>query len=123
MPTYIITDTKKKKTFDVFCSWNELQKLLKEKPHWVKGITAAAIVGDHVSSGNPSGKGVDGGMKEVFSKIADKHPNSALADRYGGGKTNAAVKAKTLAKKHGLVKDGGQNLSKRFKKNKTTGLF
>ena len=31
MPTYIITDTKKKKTFDVFCSWNELQKLLKEK--------------------------------------------------------------------------------------------
>ena len=117
MPTYIITDTKKKKTFDVFCSWNELQKLLKEKPHWVKGITAAAIVGDHVVTKT------DGGMKEVFSKIAGKHPNSALADRYGGSKTNAAVKAKTLAKKHGLVKDGGQNLSKRFKKNKDTGLY
>ena len=117
MPTYIITDTKKKKTFDVFCSWNELQKLLKEKPHWVKGITAAAIVGDHVTAKT------DGGMKEVFSKIADKHPNSSLADRYGGSKTNAAVKAKTLAKKYGLVKDGGQDLSKRFKKSKTTGLF
>ena len=117
MPTYVITDTKKKKTFDVFCSWDKLQKLLKENTHWVKGITAAAIVGDHVRTKT------DGGMKEVFSKIADKHPNSALADRYGGGKTNAAVKAKTLAKKHGLVKDGGQNLSKRFKKNKDTGLY
>ena len=117
MPTYIITDKKKKKTFDVFCSWDRLQELLKENKHWVKGITAAAIVGDHVRVKT------DGGMKEVFSKIADKHPNSALADRFGGSKTNAAVKAKTLAKKHGLVKDGGQDLSKRFKKNKTTGLF
>ena len=117
MPTYIITDTKKKKTFDVFCSWDKLQELLKENPDWVKGITAAAIVGDHVRTKT------DGGMKEVFSKIADKHPNSALADRYGGSKTNAAVKAKTLAKKHGLVKDGGQDLSKRFKKSKDTGLY
>ena len=117
MPTYVIHDTKKKKTFEVFCSWNVLQDKLKDNQHWEKCITAPAIVGDHVTTKT------DGGMKEVFSKIADKHPNSALADRYGGSKTNAAVKAKTLAKKHGLVKDGGQNLSKRFKKNKDTGLY
>ena len=29
----------------------------------------------------------------------------------------------TIAKKHGLVKDGGQDLSKRFKKSKDTGLY
>ena len=117
MPTYIITDTKNKKTFDVFCSWDRLQELLKENPHWVKGITAAAIVGDHVRVKT------DGGMKEVFSKIADKHPNSALADRYGK-KSNAKVKAETIAKKHGLVsKTGGQDLSKRYKKDKKTGLY
>ena len=116
MPTYIITDKKKKKTFDVFCSWNRLQELLKENKHWVKGITAAAIVGDHVTAKT------DGGMKEVFSKIAEKHPNSALADRFSN-KSNAKVKAETIAKKHGLVKEGGQNLSKRFKKNKDTGLY
>ena len=116
MPTYIITDTKTKRTFDVFCSWEELQTMLKAKPHWVKGITAAAIVGDHVTAKT------DGGMKEVFSKIAEKHPNSALADRFSN-KSNAKVKAETIAKKHGLVKDGGQNLSKRFKKNKDTGLY
>ena len=61
-------------------------------------------------------------MKEVFSKISEKHPNSALADRFGS-KSNAKVKAETIAKKHGLVKEGGQNLSKRFKKNKDTGLY
>ena len=116
MPTYIITDTKTKRTFDLFCSWDELQKMLKAKPHWVKGITAAAIVGDHVTAKT------DGGMKEVFSKISEKHPNSALADRFGS-KSNAKVKAETIAKKHGLVKDGGQDLSKRFKKDKKTGLY
>ena len=46
-----------------------------------------------------------------------------MADRYGNTKSNAKVKAETIAKKHGLVKEGGQNLSKRFKKNKDTGLY
>ena len=117
MPTYVIYDTKKKKTFEVFCSWNVLQDKLNDNPHYKKVITAPAIVGDHVTTKT------DGGMKEVFSKIADKHPNSALADRYGNTKSNAKVKAETIANKHGLVKEGGQNLSKRFKKNKDTGLY
>ena len=117
MPTYVIHDTKKKKTFEIFCSWNVLQEKLKDNLHYEKVITAPAIVGDHVSAKT------DGGMKEVLSKIADKHPNSALADRYGGSKTNAKVKAETIAKKHGLVKDSGQDLSKRFKKSKDTGLY
>ena len=117
MPTYVIHDTKKKKTFEVFCSWNVLQDKLKDTAHWEKCITAPAIVGDHVTTKT------DGGMKEVFSKIAEKHPSSALADRFGS-KSNAKVKAETIAKKHGLVsKTGGQDLSKRFKKNKDTGLY
>ena len=29
-----------------------LQTMLKAKPHWVKGITAPAIVGDHVTTKN-----------------------------------------------------------------------
>ena len=45
------------------------------------------IVGDHVTAKT------DGGMKEVFSKIAEKHPSSALADRFGS-KSNAKVKGK-----------------------------
>ena len=52
-------------------------------------------------------------MKEVFSKIADKHPGSPLADRFSSGGTNAQKKVVEVAKKHGLLKkDGGQNMSK-----------
>ena len=56
MPTYVIHDTKKKKTFEVFCSWNVLQEKLKDNPHYKKVITAPAIVGDHVTTQT------DGGM-------------------------------------------------------------
>ncbi len=52
-------------------------------------------------------------MKEVFSKIADKHPNTPLADRFGSGGSNAHKKVVDVGKKHGLIKkDGGQNMSK-----------
>ena len=52
-------------------------------------------------------------MKEVFSKIGDKHPGSPLADRFSSGGTNAQKKVTEVAKKHGLLKkDGGQNMSK-----------
>jgi ribosomal protein L15 len=66
-------------------------------------MTAPAIVGDHVASGNPSGKGMDGGMKEVFGKIAQNHPNSPLADRFGDGKNVRQKKVKSVAKKHGII--------------------
>ena len=55
---------------------------------------------------------MDGGMKEVFSKIGDKHPGSPLADRFGDGKNNAQKKVQDVARKHGLLKDGGQNVGK-----------
>ena len=107
MPTYVIHDTKKKKTFEVFCSWNVLQEKLKDNPHYKKVITAPAIVGDHVVTKT------DGGMKEVFSRIGDKHPGSPLADRFSSGGTNAQKKVIEVGKKHGLIKkSGGQNMSK-----------
>ena len=42
-------------------------------------------------------------MKEVFSRIAQSHPNSALSDRFGDGKTVKEKKANSIAKKHGIV--------------------
>ena len=117
MPTYTFKNKDTGEVFDKIMKIAEKPEYLKNNPNIEAVLTAPNFVGDHIV------KKMDGGMKETLQKIADKHPNSALADRYGGSKTNAAVKAKTLAKKHGLVKDGGQDLSKRFKKNKTTGLF
>ena len=82
----------------MFCSWNVLQDKLKDNPHWEKCITAPAIVGDHVTAKT------DGGMKEVFSKIAEKHPSSALADRFGSGESHGKLKAKSILRKRGLIK-------------------
>ena len=107
MPTYTIRNKKTHTTYEVLCKYPELQKMLENDPDLVQMLTAPAIVGDHVV------KRMDGGMKEVFSKIGDKHPGSPLADRFSSGGTNAQKKVTEVAKKHGLLKkDGGQNMSK-----------
>ena len=122
MPTYTLTNTKTKKTFGKFCSWNELGTYLEENPHIIKELTAPNIISDTVIN-NPSGKGMDGCMKEVFSKIAEKHPSSALADRFGDGRTHKEKKVANIAKKHGLAsKTGGQNPTKTYTK-KSTGYY
>ncbi len=59
-------------------------------------------------------------MKDVFSRISEAHPNSPLADRFGDGKNNAQKKVQDVARKHGLLKDGGQNVSKLTNTYKTT---
>ena len=107
MPTYTIQNKEFGTEKDIFCTYNELQEMLKNNKQLVHVLSAPALVGDHVV------KRMDGGMKEVFSKIGDKHPGSPLADRFSSGGTNAQKKVVEVAKKHGLLKkDGGQNMSK-----------
>lgn len=107
MPTYTIRNKETEESFDIFCTYPELQEMLKNDNNLIHMLSAPALVGDHVV------KRMDGGMKEVFSKIGDKHPGSPLADRFSGGGTNAQKKVTEVAKKHGLLKkDGGQNMSK-----------
>ena len=56
---------------------------------------------------------MDGGMKEVFSRVAEAHPNSPLADRFGDHRSAAKKKVESIGKKHGMVrKSGGQDVSK-----------
>jgi len=113
MPTYTIRNKEFGTEKDVFCTWSELQEILKNES-LEQVITAPAIVGDHVV------KRMDGGMKDVFSRISEAHPNSPLADRFGDGKNNAQKKVQDVARKHGLLKDGGQNVSKLTNTYKTT---
>ena len=106
MPTYTIRNKEFGTEKDVFCTYSELQEMLKSNDI-EQVLSAPALVGDHVV------KRMDGGMKEVFSKIGDKHPGSPLADRFSSGGTNAQKKVIEVGKKHGLLKkDGGQNMSK-----------
>ena len=107
MPTYTILNKEFGTEKDIFCTYNVLQEMLKKNKQLVHVLSAPALVGDHVV------KRMDGGMKEVFSKIGDKHPGSPLADRFSSGGTNAQKKVIDVGKKHGLIKkDGGQNMSK-----------
>ena len=107
MPTYTIRNKEFGTEKDIFCTYDELQEMLKKNKQLVHVLSAPALVGDHVV------KRMDGGMKEVFSKIGDKHPGSPLADRFSSGGTNAQKKVIDVGKKHGLIKkDGGQNMSK-----------
>ena len=107
MPTYTVRNKEFGTEKDIFCTYNELQEMLKKNKQLVHVLSAPALVGDHVV------KRMDGGMKEVFSNSGDKHPGSPLADRFSSGGTNAQKKVIDVGKKHGLIKkDGGQNMSK-----------
>ena len=107
MPTYTFYNTETDEQFDDFMSWSQRENYLKDNPHIEPMLTTAALVGDHIVNR------IDGGMKDTFSRIAEAHPNSPLADRFGSSQNNKQKRVQELGKKHGLVrKDGGQNMSK-----------
>ena len=115
MPTYDIIDDETSEQFTIFCKYSELQQYLIDNPTCRKLISAPAIVGDHVV------KRMDGGMKEVFSRVAEAHPNSPLADRFGDNRTAQQKRVQEVGRKHGLVrKSGGQDVSKLTNTYKTT---
>ena len=100
MPTYRFLDEKSGKEFDEFMSISDKEGYLKENSHLRQVYTPIALAGDHLMGVGPK---VDGGFNENMQRIADAHPNSPMADRYGGNKTHARIKSEQLAKKHGLM--------------------
>ena len=101
MPTYRFLDEKSGKEFDEFMSISDKEGYLKENSHLRQVYTPIALAGDHLMGVGPK---VDGGFNENMQRIADAHPNSPMADRYGSNKSNSKIKAENIAKKHGLVK-------------------
>lgn len=95
MPTYVFVNTKTKKQFEEFMSISAKEVYLKENPHVQQVLTPTALVS---MVGTLDGK-TDSGFKEVMSKIAENHPVSPLADRYGR-KSSKDVKIKEVREKH-----------------------
>ena len=107
MPTYTFYNTETDEQFDDFMSWSQRETYLEENPHIEPMLTTAALVGDHIVNR------IDGCMKDTFSRIAEAHPNSPLADRFGSSRNSKQKKIENIGKKHGLIrKDGSQNVSK-----------
>lgn len=100
MPTYILRNTETDEEYEEFCTWDELEKFLKENPKFQQVPSAPHIVGDHVMGVGPKN---DNGWKENLARIAQGHPTSALADRYGS-KSTKDIKTHGIMRKHGLIK-------------------
>jgi len=99
MPTYTFIDNNTGDTFDEFMSMSDRKKYLKENPHISQVPVAFAFVGDHIMGVGPK---VDGGFKERMEQIANAHPSSPLADRYGR-KSNKEIATRNVLKKHKVI--------------------
>ena len=97
MPTYRFKNLNSGDEYDKFMSIDEREKYLKTHPLVTQIIVPIALAGDHLMGVGPK---VDSGFNERLGQIAAAHPTSPLADRYGSGKTNAQIKAKSIVDKY-----------------------
>lgn len=96
MPTYSFYNNQTGEQFDEMLRISEREDYLKNNPHVTQVITAPGIVsGVSTSKQNK----VPEGFKEVLSKVAEAHPESATGKRYGR-KSIKQVKTKHIVDKH-----------------------
>ena len=101
MPTYTFFDEDTDETFDMFLSMAQREQYLKSN-HRIRQVpVAVAIAGDHIMGVGPK---VDGGFNDRMEQIANSHPGSPLADRYGGSsKSHKEIKTRNVLKKHRVI--------------------
>ena len=102
MPTYTFIDNNTGLQFDEFMGMSEREKYLEENPHISQVPVMFAFVGVHVMGVGPK---TDGGFNERMEQIANSHPGSPLADKYGGSKTKShkEIKTRNVLKKHRVI--------------------
>ena len=95
MPTYDFENTKTGKIFTEFMTMDEREDYLKANPHIKQLINSINIVSG-VGSNRTLSK--DSGWNETLSKIAEKHPNSALAKTHSKKTIKQSQTENVLAK-------------------------
>ena len=95
MPTYTFKNKDTGEVFDKVMKIAEKPEYLENNPNIKAVLTAPHFVGDHII------KRMDGGMKETLQKIADRNPNTPLADRFSR-KTAKEVKRNKVVGKYNL---------------------
>ena len=103
MPTYTFYNKRTKKEHTNLMSISEMEEYLRKNKHVSQVIKGINIV---ASTGERTGK-TDAGWKENLSRIAEAHPRSNLAKRYGK-KTIKQIKTDQVIKKHSkrIIKNG-----------------
>ncbi len=95
MPLYSFKNTKSGEEFEMFMSMDKRESYLKENPNIQQTISKVNIVAD--VSGMSYRQ--DQGWKENLSRIAEAHPNSALAKEHGK-RTIKEIRTDNVVKKH-----------------------
>ncbi len=98
MPTYQFLNTETAEEFEVLMKISEREEYLKNNPHIQPVLTAPALVSGVSTSNSRTGR-VPSGFNEVLSKVAEAHPTSKVAQRFGK-KSIKQVKTEQIVKKH-----------------------
>ena len=95
MPIYTFENTKTGKVYDDMMSISEKESFLKKNKHIKQMLTtiniSSGVVGVNMKN--------DGGWKDNLSRIADAHPNSALAQQHKK-RSIKEVKTEQVISKH-----------------------
>lgn len=96
MPTYEFINTETGEHFEQFMGISAKEEYLKENPHIQQTMTQAPAMVSGVGGG---GDKKLGGFKEVLQKVGEKHPTSAVGERWH---TKSIKEARTaeVVKKH-----------------------
>mgnify|MGYP000014592327 FL=1 len=97
MPTYTFMNLESGIEYDEVMSMTEYDKYMENNPNVERIFQPIALGSDHMMGVGPK---VDAGFTENMQRISAAHPNSAMADRYGSGRTNAQIKAQGIVNKH-----------------------
>ena len=97
MPSYSFKNTETGEEWEDIISISEREKFLEQNPHIQQLPSKVSIVGgygDRIKN--------DGGWKENMSRIAEAHPGSPLAEKYGKSSIKD-INTRNVLKKHGVV--------------------
>jgi len=95
MPNYDFLNTQTGEQFTERMSMDERELFLTNNPHIQQLLTRM-----NMFSGKPK---TDDGWKENLSRIAEAHPQSALAEQQGG-RSSTQSKVQSVLDKHGVRK-------------------
>ena len=98
MPNYTFENKETGEIIEKTMKISERDEFVENNPHLQQIITGAPMMVSSVSGVSTSIKQSDG-MKEVFQKAAEAHPNSPLAERYGK-KSIKDIKTRDVVNKH-----------------------
>ena len=97
MPSYSFRNTETGDEWEDILTISEREKFLEQNPHVQQLPSMVSIVGGHGDRIKN-----DSGWKENMSRIAEAHPGSPLASRYGKD-TAKNINTRNVLKKHKVL--------------------